>query len=213
MGLTRAEAISWAWIELGLWALKKLGLANFWSPAKTKVAPRKNRNGSRAHSLRAHARTGAPKGRRRSRLGAGRTAREDVADIPPWCHSPLEGFFRLQRSYAILMRPHTPQWSRDQCLDRLVHPRQDPASTRRSRLRPRGPPGLWRGRPVHRIRVARRDLGDRGRCGREPGPYQHRHPLRARRRRGDLERALEGLRRRGPMYVFIGRFTAFLRAV
>lgn len=34
-----------------------------------------------------------------------------------------------------------------------------------------------------------------------------------RRRRGALERALEGLRRRGPIYVFIGRFTAFLRAV
>lgn len=34
-----------------------------------------------------------------------------------------------------------------------------------------------------------------------------------RRRRVALERALEGLRRRGPIYVFIGRFTAFLRAV
>lgn len=34
-----------------------------------------------------------------------------------------------------------------------------------------------------------------------------------RHRRVALERALEGLRRRGPMYVFIGRFTAFLRAV
>ena len=34
-----------------------------------------------------------------------------------------------------------------------------------------------------------------------------------RRRRVALERALEGLRRRGPVYVFIGRFTAFLRAV
>jgi len=32
------------------------------------------------------------------------------------------------------------------------------------------------------------------------------------RRRGALDRALEGLRRRGPIYVFIGRFTAFLRA-
>jgi membrane protein DedA with SNARE-associated domain len=32
-------------------------------------------------------------------------------------------------------------------------------------------------------------------------------------RRGALEHALEGLRRRGPIYVFIGRFTAFLRAV
>jgi membrane protein DedA with SNARE-associated domain len=32
-------------------------------------------------------------------------------------------------------------------------------------------------------------------------------------KRGALERALEGLRRRGPIYVFIGRFTAFLRAV
>ncbi len=34
-----------------------------------------------------------------------------------------------------------------------------------------------------------------------------------RHRRVALERALEGLRRRGPVYVFIGRFTAFLRAV
>jgi membrane-associated protein len=33
------------------------------------------------------------------------------------------------------------------------------------------------------------------------------------RRRSALDRALEGLRRRGPIYVFIGRFTAFLRAV
>jgi membrane-associated protein len=32
-------------------------------------------------------------------------------------------------------------------------------------------------------------------------------------RRAALDRALEGLRRRGPIYVFIGRFTAFLRAV
>ena len=32
-------------------------------------------------------------------------------------------------------------------------------------------------------------------------------------KRAALERALEGLRRRGPIYVFIGRFTAFLRAV
>jgi membrane protein DedA with SNARE-associated domain len=34
-----------------------------------------------------------------------------------------------------------------------------------------------------------------------------------RRRRPALDRALEGLRRRGPVYVFIGRFTAFMRAV
>jgi membrane-associated protein len=34
-----------------------------------------------------------------------------------------------------------------------------------------------------------------------------------RKRRPALERALEGLRRRGPIYVFIGRFTAFMRAV
>lgn len=34
-----------------------------------------------------------------------------------------------------------------------------------------------------------------------------------RRRRVALERALEGLRRRGAIYVFVGRFTAFLRAV
>lgn len=34
-----------------------------------------------------------------------------------------------------------------------------------------------------------------------------------RHRRVALDRALEGLRRRGPIYVFVGRFTAFLRAV
>ncbi len=34
-----------------------------------------------------------------------------------------------------------------------------------------------------------------------------------RKRRPDLERALAGLRKRGPAYVFIGRFTAFFRAV
>jgi membrane protein DedA with SNARE-associated domain len=34
-----------------------------------------------------------------------------------------------------------------------------------------------------------------------------------RRRRAALERALQGLRRRGATYVFVGRFTAFLRAV
>ncbi|MGA2432971.1 MAG: DedA family protein [Acidimicrobiales bacterium] len=33
------------------------------------------------------------------------------------------------------------------------------------------------------------------------------------RRREDVDRAIEGLRRRGPFYVFLGRFTAFLRAV
>jgi len=34
-----------------------------------------------------------------------------------------------------------------------------------------------------------------------------------RNRRAAIDRALEGLRRRGPVYVFVGRFTAFLRAV
>lgn len=33
------------------------------------------------------------------------------------------------------------------------------------------------------------------------------------RRRAQLDQALDGLRRRGPAYVFVGRFTAFLRAV
>jgi membrane protein DedA with SNARE-associated domain len=32
-------------------------------------------------------------------------------------------------------------------------------------------------------------------------------------RRASIDRALEGLARRGPVYVFVGRFTAFLRAV
>ena len=34
-----------------------------------------------------------------------------------------------------------------------------------------------------------------------------------RKRRAGIESALEGLRRRGPIYVFVGRFTAFLRAI
>ncbi|MCU1363250.1 MAG: hypothetical protein JWM55_1078 [Acidimicrobiaceae bacterium] len=34
-----------------------------------------------------------------------------------------------------------------------------------------------------------------------------------RRRKSGVERALQGLRRRGPIYVFVGRFTAFLRAI
>jgi len=34
-----------------------------------------------------------------------------------------------------------------------------------------------------------------------------------RNRRASIDRALEGLRKRGPVYVFVGRFTAFLRAV
>jgi len=34
-----------------------------------------------------------------------------------------------------------------------------------------------------------------------------------RNRRAAIDRALDGLRRRGPVYVFVGRFTAFLRAV
>jgi membrane protein DedA with SNARE-associated domain len=34
-----------------------------------------------------------------------------------------------------------------------------------------------------------------------------------RKRKAGIERALDGLRRRGPAYVFVGRFTAFLRAV
>ncbi|HUZ40448.1 MAG TPA: DedA family protein [Acidimicrobiales bacterium] len=48
--------------------------------------------------------------------------------------------------------------------------------------------------------------------GRHYGESLMRLPL-LRGRRVTLERALEGLRRRGPFYVFIGRFTAFLRAV
>jgi len=37
-------------------------------------------------------------------------------------------------------------------------------------------------------------------------------PIMAKRRK-EVDRSLEGLRRRGPTYVFVGRFTAFLRAV
>jgi membrane-associated protein len=48
--------------------------------------------------------------------------------------------------------------------------------------------------------------------GREYGHQLLRLPI-LRHRRAALDRSLEGLNRRGPIYVFIGRFTAFLRAV
>jgi hypothetical protein len=48
-GLRRVEAMSCACIPEGLLALKKLGLANFWSPAKQKVIPKKALRGRRAH--------------------------------------------------------------------------------------------------------------------------------------------------------------------
>jgi membrane-associated protein len=48
--------------------------------------------------------------------------------------------------------------------------------------------------------------------GRRYGEHLMKLPI-IRNRRIALDRALEGLRRRGPTYVFVGRFTAFLRAV
>ncbi|HUX04348.1 MAG TPA: DedA family protein [Acidimicrobiales bacterium] len=48
--------------------------------------------------------------------------------------------------------------------------------------------------------------------GHRYGEHLLRLPI-IRKREVALQRALEGLRQRGPVYVFIGRFTAFLRAV
>ncbi len=48
--------------------------------------------------------------------------------------------------------------------------------------------------------------------GRRYGDWLLRLPV-MRKRQAALHRALEGLAQRGPLYVFIGRFTAFLRAV
>jgi membrane protein DedA with SNARE-associated domain len=48
--------------------------------------------------------------------------------------------------------------------------------------------------------------------GRKYGAHLITLPI-VRTRRHSIERALEGLRRRGVIYVFVGRFTAFLRAV
>jgi membrane-associated protein len=48
--------------------------------------------------------------------------------------------------------------------------------------------------------------------GRKYGEHLITLPVVRSRRRG-IERALEGLRRRGVIYVFVGRFTAFLRAI
>jgi membrane-associated protein len=48
--------------------------------------------------------------------------------------------------------------------------------------------------------------------GRKYGAHLIKLPI-VRSRRHGIDRALEGLRRRGVIYVFVGRFTAFLRAV
>jgi membrane protein DedA with SNARE-associated domain len=48
--------------------------------------------------------------------------------------------------------------------------------------------------------------------GRKYGAHLIKLPIVRSRRKG-IDRALEGLRRRGVIYVFVGRFTAFLRAV
>jgi membrane-associated protein len=48
--------------------------------------------------------------------------------------------------------------------------------------------------------------------GRKYGAHLIKLPI-VRSRRHSIDRALEGLRRRGVIYVFVGRFTAFLRAV
>jgi membrane-associated protein len=48
--------------------------------------------------------------------------------------------------------------------------------------------------------------------GRRYGDHLIKLPL-VRSRRKSIDRALEGLRRRGLIYVFVGRFTAFLRAI
>ena len=62
------DAISWAWMLEGLLALKKLGLASFWRPAKQKVKPKKARKGTSAHPERVRACGGAaPKKTRRRR--------------------------------------------------------------------------------------------------------------------------------------------------
>ena len=49
MGLTRAADANCDWIDVGFDLSKNPGLASFWSPAKTKVPPRKARSGRRAH--------------------------------------------------------------------------------------------------------------------------------------------------------------------
>jgi hypothetical protein len=61
------EAIIWAWMLDGLFALKKFGLASFCRPAKQNVTPRKARRGSSAHPERARARGGGASKRRRRR--------------------------------------------------------------------------------------------------------------------------------------------------
>ncbi len=63
----RMDAMSWAWMLEGLFALKKFGLASFWSPAKANVTPRKARNGTSAHPERARARGGGASNRTRRR--------------------------------------------------------------------------------------------------------------------------------------------------
>ena len=58
IGLTRSDAMSWAWMLAGLLGSKKFGLASFCMPANRNVTPMNSRSGSRAHPARAQARGG-----------------------------------------------------------------------------------------------------------------------------------------------------------
>src|ERR1700678_1705856 len=66
IGLRWVDPTSWAWIEMGLEFLRKLGLASFWRPAYRKVTPRNRRSGMRTQPV-----TREPSGRWIAHMSAG----------------------------------------------------------------------------------------------------------------------------------------------
>src|ERR1700735_4144830 len=139
-------------MEMGLSRLKKLGFASFCSPAYRHVAPRKRRRGTRAHSLSAHARTGALKGRRRS--GPRPSASPFADDTSPSCH----------RSSHSPSAPHFPVESfindngrRDERHHPLVSARENSEPPRIARVWTGGPSRVRRGRTLHWLRLTRRN--------------------------------------------------------
>ena len=231
-------------MEIGLWALKKLGFASFCRPAKSERHAEEDaqrqqgplRQGPRTHR-RAEGQTALANGTARGARGAGRDGRSASVHA-------ATGQDTVRGVAALLRNIYPRRWVDAKRHDRLVPPQRDPAPARTRlvfalvALLVFGEAALFIGfvlpgeTSVHRRRRRR-----------EPGPRQHRRAVRPRGRRrpssGDsvgyaignrygeklltlpiiakrrvaIERALEGLRRRGPTYVFVGRFTAFLRAV
>ncbi len=223
---------------MGLAALKKFGLANFWRPAKEKVTPRKIRNGSRAHSAIVHARTGAPNGKRRSR-GAGGGGGGGGGGMHPSCHSAIALNMASLRSYLVFINENERVQSATivSYLLHEIHKLPTGLTYALVTVLVFGEAAIFLGfvLPGETAVLVAGVAASQGHvnigvvcvlvvvaatAGDSVGfAIGHRYGERLmrlkilHRRRAALDRALEGLRRRGPIYVFVGRFTAFMRAV